>query len=335
MYDSLAPLNIPSKPIVYLPEQQSSNTNKTTSENTEKKEDDSSLDERAKLESIMLNTMNASVAVGHNQFKTHGMNSIGNPGLSINRYTANMWPIPQQMQIRPLPLSYRCAICKKTGHPKNLCPDAGTLPKLDDRLKFPSGIPKAKMRPAAPDDKFAMLGPDGYVVPVIEYNVSKIVKKDKEMFLEEDENENKKLNSNFTTESKGAKYPPELKCPLGDHMMKDAVLVPCCGHFICCDECIKSKISNDESMECPHQDCDQEIGPLESITPYHQIRKMTADYLNDLKQENNRKTIVNQFENDKNVDPFFDSLLNDLNDSKPSYSEPKISGFKYFDNILK
>ena len=40
--------------------------------------------------------------------------------------------------------------------------------KPEERPKFPSGIPKNKMRPAGPEDKFAMLGPDGYVVPEIE-----------------------------------------------------------------------------------------------------------------------------------------------------------------------
>ena len=40
--------------------------------------------------------------------------------------------------------------------------------KPDERPKFPSGIPKGKMRPAVAGDKFSMLGPDGYVVPIIE-----------------------------------------------------------------------------------------------------------------------------------------------------------------------
>ncbi len=37
-------------------------------------------------------------------------------------------------------------------------------------------------------------------------------------------------------------HPAELKCPYGDHLLKDAVLMPCCGHFVCCDECIREKI---------------------------------------------------------------------------------------------
>jgi hypothetical protein len=44
----------------------------------------------------------------------------------------------------------------------------GTYVKQEERAKFPSGIPKGKMRPAQPGDKFALLGPDGFVVPIID-----------------------------------------------------------------------------------------------------------------------------------------------------------------------
>lgn len=46
--------------------------------------------------------------------------------VSGNRYTAGaQWP-PRMPpgQHRPLPATYRCTICKKPGHPKNMCPDA-------------------------------------------------------------------------------------------------------------------------------------------------------------------------------------------------------------------
>jgi hypothetical protein len=57
---------------------------------------------------------------------------------------------PQQpMQLRP---TYICTICKKPGHPKSLCSEAGTLPKPEERSKFPYGIPKNKIRVARLDD---------------------------------------------------------------------------------------------------------------------------------------------------------------------------------------
>ena len=311
VYKSLAPLDVPSKPIVYQTEPTpvvapivNVVSNEASAENKSPiaSFDDPRMDERAKLESILQTTMNASVG-GYN--KLPGTDSSGGsvvPG--PNRFSGNMW-VPR-MQARPLPLNYRCVICKKQGHPKNMCPEAGTLPKPEERPKFPSGIPKAKMRPAGPDDKFAMLGPDGYVVPEIEYQVAQIVKKDKALFLE-DEDEERSKSSTENNEPPALKCPPELKCPLGDHLIKDAVLVPCCGHFICCDECIRNKISNDE-VRCPYPDCDQDMGSLESITPYHQMRKMVNDYLNDQK-------LNQRIAKKPEADPFFDALLDDIDES--------------------
>ena len=36
--------------------------------------------------------------------------------------------------------------------------------------------------------------------------------------------------------------PPDLLCPYKDasaatHLMRNAIIVPCCGYFICCEEC--------------------------------------------------------------------------------------------------
>ena len=221
---------------------------------------------------------------------------------------------------RPVPSNYRCSICKKTGHARNTCPDAATLGqtggggggggggRVDERHKFPSGIPKTNLRPAQPGDKFAMLGPDGYVVSDIEQKAAQIVKKDKPSFMDEDDDEiggpseraavaaqraaaaEQQLREQQQAAaaanadvSGGGKCPAELRCPYGDHLIKDAVLVPCCGHFVCCDVCIRERISNDEPVECPHAGCDQEIGSLISITPYHEMRKKVNEYVNEQK----------------------------------------------------
>ncbi len=146
--------------------------------------------------------------------------------------------------------------------------------------------------PADPGHKFAMRGPDGgFVVSEIEHKAAQIVKKDKQIFLDDDETPQVKKSDDDDTQSENENIqslnskmiPSELKCPYGDHIIRDAVLVPCCGHFVCCDECIRQKISNDgiEEIECPHEGCD--IGSLGSITPFHEVRKKVNEYLNSLK----------------------------------------------------
>ena len=111
-----------------------------------------------------------------------------------------------------------------------------------------------------------------------------MIKKDKPAFLTEEEEEEEKRRLGYdphapTADAAALKCPPELRCPFGDHIIRDAVLVPCCGHFVCCDECVRDKISRDEVVECPRDDCDQEIGSLESITPYHNTRKLVNEFL--------------------------------------------------------
>jgi hypothetical protein len=75
------------------------------------------------------------------------------------------------------PSNFRCQLCKNSGHTKHQCPEAGLIPKMDIYHKFPAGIPKTQLRPAKPGDKFAMLGPDGWVIPQIEQKVALIKKK--------------------------------------------------------------------------------------------------------------------------------------------------------------
>ncbi len=113
---------------------------------------------------------------------------------------------------------------------------------------------------------------------------AQVIKKDKPAFLTEEEEEEEKRRLGYDPHAPAAdaaalKCPPELRCPFGDHLIREAVLVPCCGHFVCCDECVRDKISRDEVVECPRDDCDQEIGSLESITPYHNTRKLVNEFL--------------------------------------------------------
>ena len=204
-----------------------------------------------------------------------------------------------------------CSNCKKPGHFKSSCPEFKNMGKVGNRPKFPSGIPRTKLRQAKPQDKFVMLGPKGYVVPEIEYQAAKIIKKEKTLFLTESEEEElnkKKRETEKIAEKEILKVPDYFKCPFDDHIIKDAVVIPCCGRFIYCNYCIRDKIVRDEQIVCPYETCDQEIGSLDSITPHHQLRKEIKEYLKN-------RELSNKIESN-HPDPFLDLLLDDTNNKE-------------------
>ena len=45
------------------------------------------------------------------------------------------------------------------------------------------------------------------------------------------------FNCRNNKQQRNNKYPSQLVCPFGEHLMKDAVMISCCGYFICCEEC--------------------------------------------------------------------------------------------------
>ncbi|RNA36046.1 E3 ubiquitin- ligase RBBP6-like [Brachionus plicatilis] len=251
VYDSLAPLNLPSQPLIYVNDKSESQS-----------------DEQAKLESILKNSMSK---------------TLSETSIQTCRFLGMKPFLKPPNPTRSIPSGYICMICRKPGHLKQFCPEAANLPKSEVRPKFPSGIPKTTLRPAKAGEKFAMFGPEGYVVPEIEKEASKIVKKEKLLFQDEEE---EKRDTKTHEE-----IPKELKCPLGNHLIKEAVLVPCCGHFICCDECIRNRISNEELIECPNGSCDQEIDSFAGITPYHEMRRKCTEFIKSKKCVNEKKDL--------------------------------------------
>jgi hypothetical protein len=77
--------------------------------------------------------------------------------------------------------------------------------------------------------------------------------------------------------------PEEILCPFEEnnerHLMSNAVIVPCCGYFICCESCIKTKLDHQVYVECPREDCQQEITLHHRLTPYKPIRQKVNDFL--------------------------------------------------------
>jgi hypothetical protein len=159
---------------------------------------------------------------------------------------------------------------------------------------------------------------------------------------EDDEiNAKKAKDEQIASNLASSKFPSQLKCPYGDHIIRDAVLIPCCGHFVCCDACIREKISSEgmDNIQCPHNDCNEEIGSLASITPFHEMRKKVTDYLNMMKTVNQRITsnVVNttSANNDNDdVDPFFDLILTDVTNDIKSDAEEKSPIYEKIDNQI-
>jgi hypothetical protein len=129
VYDSLAPLNLPSRPIIYVsepgihPADMACETPVTAAAAAVKSVDtDSRNDEKAKLDAILLGSMKP------------GGDTGGMPPSSYRSYGAGMmssgssWqprmPMMQNGGNRPLAPNYRCNICKIPGHHRNQCPHA-------------------------------------------------------------------------------------------------------------------------------------------------------------------------------------------------------------------
>ena len=144
------------------------------------------------------------------------------------------------------------------------------------------------------------------------YRDIKQVKKKYQPFLEEDE----KLKNR---KDEDEPLPDNLMCPFtehGKHLIKDAVIIPCCGKFVCCDECICYKISNDELIRCPIDTCDHEIDYIE-IAPHHEIRNLVNHYLkiNKFNKTDNKALTDFNFLNDK-----FKEKINNKRTSKRDLS---------------
>lgn len=151
-----------------------------------------------------------------------------------------------------------CKLCKKTGHTNKNCPVKGTA------LKPPSGIPKTK---------WLEIGPEKKIMTPVEYMAILNPKKE-EMLFQEDyiiKEPIEKLSTN---------YPNEFKCPFGDHLIKDAVIMPCCGKFFSCNSCVLDKISKNETLECVNPECNQELGAYELIQSSDYLRNKITEHLN-------------------------------------------------------
>lgn len=141
---------------------------------------------------------------------------------STQDYDASKF-VKTRSMVGPVPASYICHRCGKTGHFIKNCPTNA----ID--VKRSTGIPRSFMMPAKPDQRGALITTNGeYVVPKIDAEAYKERKKEKPPFFP---TENPELDDKQVEQ-----IPEELQCQLCKHLLQDAVLIPCCSACFC-DDC--------------------------------------------------------------------------------------------------
>jgi hypothetical protein len=188
-----------------------------------------------------------------------------------------------------------CKLCKSAGHDDRNCPNKGTI------LRPPSGIPKSN---------WIIVGSEKKITTNVELNARKAILLD--ICIDPEP-------TKLVQPGNIVKIPSEFKCPFDDHIIKDAVLIPCCGSFICCDSCILNKIYNDELIECINKNCNKEMKSLQFITPCYHLREKINAYNNNLKEikklkepnklKNNLIKYNKNSTNKKNYDNLIDSFF--------------------------
>jgi hypothetical protein len=153
---SLAPLNPPSKPLVYINDEKdtdaiksdvvkidldNNNNNITSVHENNQNGDLNRVDEKAKLESILQNTMNQTNSIYHSSktINNDSFKSLNNKPMKFGGIEANSSGANNNVLVngaanasnwvsrlgnRIPPPNYVCTICKIPGHFKSLCPEA-------------------------------------------------------------------------------------------------------------------------------------------------------------------------------------------------------------------
>jgi hypothetical protein len=92
---------------------------------------------------------------------------------------------------------------------------------------------------------------------------------------------NRELFIDETTEKKISPklIPKHLTCPFCQDIIKEAVLLPCCGFFNCCNSCILYLMYNNYKINCIYKNCNF-MKSFQYITPNFVIRKEVEKIIN-------------------------------------------------------
>ncbi|XP_060939390.1 E3 ubiquitin-protein ligase RBBP6-like, partial [Limanda limanda] len=146
--------------------------------------------------------------------------------------------------VGPPPAHYVCYRCGKPGHYIRQCPMLLVQDKSVEGpkpVRISKGIPQSFMVIAEPGTKGAMLTSTGeYAIPAIDAKAYAKGKKERPPFVPHDQS---------PSEVDAEPIPDELLCPICNDLMRDAVVIPCCGNSFC-DDCIRTALLDSKEHIC-------------------------------------------------------------------------------------
>ncbi|KAI8818207.1 DWNN domain-containing protein, partial [Fimicolochytrium jonesii] len=162
------------------------------------------------------------------------------------------WHHHQQYPAKAPPPGYICYRCGQKGHFINQCPTIGDQTFDRPKLRRTTGIPKIFLKVV--DDKTAA----GGGVMVTQSGELVIAQPNDQAWADVAARNKNYIDAGDVYEM--APVPDELACPICKKLLRDAVLIPCCGTSYC-DECIRTHLLDNEDpaqrLKCPNCHSDQ------------------------------------------------------------------------------
>lgn len=170
-----------------------------------------------------------------------------------------------------VPKWYECRICLVKGHHRvSSCPNKAKLKQM--RVRKAHGIPKSMMmKVEGPDVLGAMATENGeYGVPILNAEAYIAGKKEAPPFVSQP------VQKGQDRESQKRKRLPEFViCPICKELMRECVLVPCCGDSGCSD-CVYEAIIDAEDHKCPF--CKKQDQKIDQIVINRNMRVLCSRY---------------------------------------------------------
>ncbi|KAI9034234.1 DWNN domain-containing protein [Hyaloraphidium curvatum] len=173
---------------------------------------------------------------------------------------------------KPPPEGYVCFRCGQKGHWISECPTIGDK-EFDNRprLKRTTGIPRSFLKPVDEATAAAggvMVSADGSLV---------VATANEQAFEKAVASRAKGMAVDLSEIWDEAPVPKELACPICKKLIRDAVVIPCCGVSFC-DDCIRNHLTADETHgQCPN--CLEDGINADRLVPNKHLRAAAENHL--------------------------------------------------------